>query len=495
MLLTNVARLVALVVVCAGLDACATVKPCTIPGPTTELKDAPRLTEEPEHSRGVADRIETRPRFHQVAVQGTPSPSPTVPFFLLSIEKPRGEHQRPYCSPDEADCGGAPRFDPKAFRPELLKGRADTPDDQADAVKATVEDLNQQIFGNPRSLVLTDLARFDPGSPACHLYNVYGATAATPWCAGGHLEADTSNANWPRRGWAALPLLREQLAEVSAEYKPTHIILMSTGWNTSQAESLLDYKFLIQNLVDQSGSVPIRPIVIGVAWESEWSGAILSRIPFSSVFTKGNDADEIGFTWMNVVLNDVLQPVADQAKVPMIAIGHSYGSRIVLGAHYLRSIKTSDDGASAAAPGAPSRTLIGMQAAFPTGRFIARYGKEHPYLQGYKGDALVAITTSSHDKATSTFAFGTTGYIGGQGGIDQVTGDRKQAYENIRFVDAGPGTIGSPPPAPLRSQINLYDASTFVACELQETGSGAHSDIYDPEMGYFLNAIIRDAAR
>ena len=66
------------------------------------------------------------------------------------------------------------------------------------------------------------------------------------------------------------------------------------------------------------------------------------------------------------LLNDILKPIAFHSNAQLVAIGHSFGSRIVLGAHYAREIIVRKELESDSMP----ITLIGIQAAFPTGRLL-----------------------------------------------------------------------------------------------------------------------------
>ena len=159
----------------------------------------------------------------------------------------------------------------------------------------------------------------------------------------------------------------------------------------------------------------------------------------------------------------------------------------MLNAHYARDILVRADAGGADLP----VTLIGMQAAFPIGRFIDAKGKEHPYLAVNKGSAAVVITTSVHDEATGAMTLG-TGYVGGPGGLHELR-DAADAYRGVVSL-LGVSASGQPGAPPSRQTVSLYDASPFVSCELAGTRSGAHSDVYDREMGHFLGEIIRATA-
>ena len=434
----------------------------------------------------IASVIDSRPTYHHAAL--VPEAYRTqYPFFLLGIEKPRDDKRadRPYCAPGESGCI-APTFDANHF------GVADSSD-----LNDTRKDIRARLFSDPRSMVLTHLLRArrighkleNSEQPGCFIYNVYGAT--TDLCTRNQ-KSDVASPGWKRDGWGALDQLRlEMLAAAKAE-RATHIILLVTGWNTTQYESYLDFQEWMTRLSESLGSrETFRPVFVGISWESAWDAPPWSWIPFISAANKGNDADEIGYGWGNMLLNDVLKPVAQEAGANLVAIGHSYGTRIVFSAHYVRDVLKR----SAPVADTPL-TIIGMQAAFPLGRFITAAGREHQYISTYKGAARIAITSSALDAATSKVCVGTT-YVGGRCGLATLSKypkpDDTNPYKNvIKLLTTQPN--GTPNGLPDSSLVTIYDATPFVNCELGGTSSGAHSDVYDKEMGTFLGAVIRSSS-
>jgi hypothetical protein len=315
----------------------------------------------------------------------------------------------------------------------------------------------------------------------CFIFNVYGHNVETSWCKN-HYKADVNKLDWKREGWKGLDQLAADIRERAVEEKATHIILLATGWNTRQYESYLDFLAWMNNLTDdfKKANVAFRPIFVGTSWESEWPW--WEHIPFVSEFTKGNDADEIGFTWGNYLLNDLFKPIAKTTGSQLVGIGHSFGSRIVLGAHYVRHVLDRSE-----PPNDAPLTLIGMQAAFPIARFVSTEGKEHQYVAANKGTAPVVITSSQYDEATGKMCIGTS-YVGAECGLKKLK--EQNAYRNFAVVLPTLDN-GEPRQLPDTRMIAVYDASPFVSCELQGTRSGAHSDVYDDAMGHFLGEIIR----
>lgn len=157
-----------------------------------------------------------------------------------------------------------------------------------------------------------------------------------------------------------------------------------------------------------------------------------------------------------------------------------------MGSHYERDILVRKHRESDTIP----VTLIGLQAAFPTGRFTLTDGLEHQYDASLKGPGTVVIITSSFDEATGTIGFG-TGYIGGSGGLKELV-KNKNVYESAIVLPVFlTNEAGQPTTLLDKNLVSVYDATPFVKCELPGTESGAHSDVYDEEIGHFLGETIR----
>lgn len=406
------------------------------------------------------------------------------PFYLLGFEKPRVRNTpRPYCTSNEI-CD-TPQFTPENF----TWGEED--DNKKMAV--TRQDIHERLFEDSRPLVLTHVldtnmstsgARSD--EKGCFIFNLYGDDQETAWCKK-HYKSDINKPTWKREGWKGLNQLAEAINVRVVREKPTHIILLATGWNTRQYESYLDFKAWMKNIAEdfRTSKTEFRPIYIGIAWESEWPA--FAHIPIISLFNKGNDADELGYTWVNYLLNDLIKPIAKETGVPLVIIGHSYGSRIALSSHYVRHILNRN------APIAEVPvTIIGMQAAFPIARFISSHGDEHPYIAANRGEANVVITSSKYDSAAKMMCYGTK-YIAANCGIQAIVEDTDNYSKLVNVYKTD--STGMPVTLPDAQKITVYDASPFVNSELPGTNSGAHSDVYDKQMGHFLGEIIRNKHR
>lgn len=455
------------------ISGCTTVPKCSGDSPTLHAqKNVVRVKD-----NTIATLIKTRAVFHDAALN--PELYATqYPLYLLGIEKPRDTSVTPY----------------KNTTPKLDVNNLKIPADDIEDIESVLDDPRPMVLTHALSTKWTDL-NSNVIQKECFIYNVYKAEESAPWCKHNHIiKVEEGNKNWKQEGWEGLNRLGDEIKEAAHREKATHIIVLATGWNTEEYESYWDFSFWMKLIAeDFKNKGEFRPIFVGISWESEYSSSFFAKLPFASWSTKGNDADEIGFTWTNYLLNDILKPVtldSEKSGTQLVAIGHSFGSRIILGSHYARDIFVRQPRKSDSLP----VTLIGLQAAFPTGRFSLTEGWEHTYNAKYKAPATVVITTSNLDKATGTIGFG-TGYIGGEGGIEELS-ENKQAYESFIVLPVfTTNETGQPETDPDKNKVSVYNATPFVNCELPGTESGAHSDVYDKEMGHFLGEIIRKSKK
>jgi hypothetical protein len=476
----NLVRTLGVAVATLLISACtAPLQKCPGDSPASEAAAYQKASHVATNS--ISKLIDTREEFHDAAFNPL-AYATQYPFYLLGIEKPRGNSSNPYAI---ANATAGEKY--PAFKLTNLK-----------ASKYDLKDI-ESVLDDPRPLVLTHVLSARQNNKndetlrdGCFVYNVYQDEKSAPWCQHRQLtKVKKGKENWPSEGWRGLDKLGDEIKEAAKRENATHIIMLATGWNTAEYESFRDFSYWMKQLTkDFEGKENFRPIFVGISWESAWPSGFWAQMPFGSWATKGNDADAIGFTWANYLLNDILKPAAMNSGAEMVAIGHSFGSRIILGAHYTRDIiirkaQRSDD---------LPITLIGLQAAFPTGRFTQKEGWEHPYGAMQKGTATVAITTSSLDEATGTIGFGTA-YIGGSGGLKTLSG-KADIYKSVIALPVfGTDESGKPATAPSDKLVSIYDATPFVKCELPGTASGAHSDVYDMEMGRFMGEVIRASSK
>jgi hypothetical protein len=254
---------------------------------------------------------------------------------------------------------------------------------------------------NPKSMVVTHITSYFPDR--AYVYNAYEKS----------LER---NKNYDT-GYAQLTemqnKLQQQITRAKNQKKPySHIFVMSMGWNNDQYVSIYRYNRIMDNLVKIAKKEDkFRPLVIGITWPSAWftiedswlKKKIIGHL--GSYAVKSNDADEIGYTIANWLINyqlpSIREAVGPKNFPKVIAVGHSMGARLLSRAIFSR------DHLKASFPGSVDSVdlFIGLQGAFSARRFVpADSGEGAPY-RDYTGLSTRIILTSSENDIANTFAF------------------------------------------------------------------------------------------
>jgi hypothetical protein len=304
-----------------------------------------------------------------------------------------------------------------------------------------------------------------------------------------------------------------RLAEGISEGKPyTHLVLVSTGWNTQSWESGINYTDWYDALRRAAAASLLRerfrPLFIGLTWTSDWTNANLGRFlpPPASFANKASDADEIGITWASLLLHRAVRPVAAASQnLPVVLIGHSFGARLL--GRALNSETTVALPSDGITPPPPPRLFIGLQAAFSVNRFLDRRGGEgSPYAKTFaESCAHWVFSASSHDTAVSNAPTSWLDkiahwdsdrgiYLGDPktGGYAESTGllsgrmARAVADKDGKFVG------GAIPPKD--AKMIFIDSSAFVNERPHQTGGGSHSDVYDRETGQLMWTLFQTYA-
>ncbi len=219
--------------------------------------------------------------------------------------------------------------------------------------------------------------------------------------------------------------IRAKLEDPDSRY--THLVLASAGWDNDQEVSVAHYNAVLSNVQQaaRKEGKNFRPLFIGLTWPSVWGnddwvlGLKHLFMKFIGYPNKANDADEIGYTIMNVLLNEVIADVKANPKhgdIPVVVFGHSFGARLtsraVYSAHHL---KGQDDQQESTVD-----LYIGLQPAFSINRFIKDDGREGaPYLPDKARGMPVVLTTSEHDTANPTAKLATGArHVGGIHGLE-----------------------------------------------------------------------------
>lgn len=298
-----------------------------------------------------------------------------------------------------------------------------------------------------------------------------------------------------KKSFAQLDMLFDDLANQLEKSKPryTHILIMSMGWNNDQAESLFRYNTILKN-ISVASKEPFNPLVITLTWPSVWgsisdfsSTRIASHL--SSYMNKADDADEIGYTWMNWIVNHKLPEALRKANLrgenpKVVMIGHSFGARILSRALYSSEYidpKFSRENIV--------DQFIGLQGAFSLKRFrIDKNGREgNPYSEFRNIKTAVVLTSSTHD--SSNFAAVWSKNAGGEEGLNYAR-DHVQTFDVFDWKEKDQNIL------PKTTNVLVINASSIVNDQHNDKGSigphvNAHNDILDAEMGTLIWTLIK----
>ena len=282
----------------------------------------------------------------------------------------------------------------------------------------------------------------------------------------------------------------KNLKKAITSTKYTHIIVMSMGWNTGQVESIKNFNVILGNIessIDTKNEV-FKPLVIGLTWPSVWMSNSDSKIQKKAghIFSypnKANDADEIGYTWANWILNKKLPEatagIVDKPKI--VAIGHSFGARLLSRAIFSSEYIHSEFDRSSSVD-----LFIGLQGAFSLNRFIDNKGNEDSAYSDYKDlKTKIALTTSKNDIYNSA-AFFVTGakHAGGRSGLREANKSDNSDIFDVQIWDPISKQVSLP-----KGKVLILDAAEIIK---DENGLAAHNDILDKEMGSLIWNLMKN---
>lgn len=282
--------------------------------------------------------------------------------------------------------------------------------------------------------------------------------------------------------------LKNQLKDTKEPF--THILIMSMGWNNDQAESMWRYNTILNNLnLASSNNSSFKPLVIVFTWPSVWGSVSDSIIlkTFRHLVSYGNkasDADEIGYTWANWIVNHQLPAAIEAAHLKdnpkVVLIGHSFGARLLSRALFSSSYIKSTYSRSN-----PVDIFLGLQGAFSARRFVADAGLEgNPYSEFNKFPTKFILTTSSHDWSNAAAFW--SAHMGGPWGLNYA-----QKHTNVfNIKDWSKGSSLSDLSS--TEEILLINASSIVNGDHNDDPNAidAHNDILDHEMGELIWSAI-----
>jgi hypothetical protein len=252
------------------------------------------------------------------------------------------------------------------------------------------------------------------------------------------------------------------------------VIIFVMGWNTSQEEAIRDFKSLYNNFKKASKN-QINPLFIGLTWPSEWESSLVpdALVKISSFPVKAKDADELGLGWLGVMLHKSLQNI----DKPIFVIGHSFGARATAMATFEGNLYYKDK---------PYKkryihTLISLQGAYSVKRFLS--GGIDALEFDISNVAQVVLTSSKYDSAMDS-AFWSRSYAGDDKSYNRYCKEEKKFNCGIYTKDYKIEFNRA-------SKITYLECSSIIKNNAYLSGGGAHSDIYDYEMGELLYKIVK----
>jgi hypothetical protein len=348
------------------------------------------------------------------------------------------------------------------------------------------DNLRAKYNNQHRPTLISHIAQFDSAA-SCFTYNIYSVARQCPAASSIPRPA---NGEYVDASWKALADLETRVASYVAQRNPSHILVYVMGWNTPQWEAMRNFRDLHQHLIaaaKASENEAFRPLFIGITWPSTGTPIIAA----SDFGIKAKDADEVGAIWGNILINRVLARVKHDSRVRIVVVGHSFGARLSSRAVFSAPLVRPED----------ERTvdlLIGLQGAYSFQRYVAALEKDAPEgVEGAPYSAFqsmvgkVALTSSPHDTAVTRAKH--RNYFVGSYAVYEKTAKPPYAalFEHAKMNSDGSIELRTCDP----SKVLFVDASRVIDTNFPGTGGGAHSDIYDPEIGRFTYQLIQLCAR
>lgn len=413
----------------------------------------------------------TKPEFHKAAVEPANYTINYSPSYLIGVEK---ANRRRIGGPQWENCNGSDY----CFRTKTS--------DLSPELRGKVEERFDDLKGHFVSHILRYDRERDGRFQGKSQYNIYtpdGSEQSIQCSAQGRTGTQTCF----NSGWDAIRGLGVDVKQQVKQNRITHIILMSTGWNTLQPESISNYNEWITNILtaaQEDGQNSFRPLFIGFSWASDWEKwkKWFEGIDFVN---KAHDADEIGLTWANVLVHEVLLPLKRDLGVPVVLIGHSFGARLLSRAIHSGAILPRKP-----TSGNQVDLFLGMQGAFSVNRFTSDRGNEgQPYQYFSQAAKKFILTSSRHDEAVKR-AIHTGDTFVGSAHAFEITHENgySRLFEHAAIDAEGRWTQF---PSLDSSKVTMVEASEMIASEKEGTGGLAHSDVFDKQAGRFIWQAIK----
>ena len=269
----------------------------------------------------------------------------------------------------------------------------------------------------------------------------------------------------------------------------THVLFAVMGWNTPQIEAVRNFNSIATNIRRASGvNENFNPLFIGVTWSSYWDQNWFDAlIRLASYPNKANDADEIGASWLGLLIERISEVTPG---IPKVAIGHSFGARaasmaVCMGSQFNMAVAPQTQQVASAVSVTPIDLFIALQPAVSINRFLKGGGwDEIEYPESCSRAKRIVVTASSSDDAVKS-AFWADMAGAEKTWRDVCENKRSKFKESPACLTAEASGKTNVESVSVPEHFVYVDASPLVFFEHPNTGGGAHSDIYRPETGAF----------
>lgn len=281
--------------------------------------------------------------------------------------------------------------------------------------------------------------------------------------------------------WLAMSKLKELVKARLDQH--THVVVVTMGWNTVQEEAVRNFNSIMRHLKAASTNGEFNPLFIGVTWPSQWAAKWVEPIVRAVSFPwKAHDADEVGLTWLGVLLHDTLSDI----NKPVVVIGHSFGARATSVAACIGPAIIQEE-ADRSANDNSIEYLINLQGAFRTNRLLGehREGKLQ-YADNCNNVKNIYLTSSKYDTAMDTLFWRKDKYAGDDESYNRYCAD---GNNETRCGEVGPdGNVRINNQS--NSNVTYIKADAIINKNSYLSGGDAHSDIYRAEHGVMLWNIL-----
>ncbi len=284
------------------------------------------------------------------------------------------------------------------------------------------------------------------------------------------------------RSWEAMDILKKRINSKVHNY--THVIVITMGWNTVQEEAVRNFNSIMKNLKAAAGDATFNPLVIGVTWPSQWASKWIEPIIQGISFPwKAHDADEVGLTWLGVLLHETLANVTK----PIVVIGHSFGARATSVAACIGPAITNPESNDEVLNNNEIEYLINLQGAYRTNRILGKHRKNKlKYANSCENVKNIFLTSSKYDTAMDTLFWRRDKYAGDD---ESYTKHCVNASTITRCGQANKdGNLTVLNGA--KSNVTLVNADELIIMNSYLSGGEAHSDIYRLEHGKLMWQIL-----